>query len=1346
MNNSNFHSQAFNFTSAVQGSVDPRTGLFMINMPLIALTANALNGPEFNFSLNYNPLSQTNQGLGAGVSGGLTQLDRKNNMLTLSSGEQYRLEPGSVVVRHQKMDNFRLSFANNVYQVTHKDGHVECLTKQGNDLWLPTSIFNPFGHSIALEWNASSGTPRLYRVTDDSQVELCTLKYTSSGAEIKVLTGTSAAYTIKLELTAGLLSRVITYCGDEQLVWMLGSDWIDPQRAQLKGMTSIKSPAGLTEQVTYDRITGMAFPVVAGNMAALPRVVEHRRQPGSGQPDLVSSWAYSAHNYLGWGSNLQSWAPDRDAMLGTLNDYTYSSTETGMNADGSKRVTERTWNNYHLQTKESVKQGDCIHVTDTVYHAVPYVDFSKQPVNCLQPKSVTQHWYKGASHREETTYSEFDAQHGNPLKEVKPDGTVTEYTWYPAAGAGNDCPADPYGFTRHMRTTTVTPKKVYGDEPVIHTEYRYDKIMPLAWRGENRVTPFSTTVVKKSITHKVNNKLRLTEEFDYLTQDVISMGRIGCSREIRHGNAGQRWVTEKSQNFAISTENGRLAVNGRRLVITTISKILNEDGKTALFTANSSSQLCAYTGRKLYETDAANNSVEYHYDVLGRLLSQTHHPDNADYRATQSWHYIMPNNASKTSAQTVHEDLRGNKLRTDYDGLGREVAQYIIDRDHGKTAWQLIVKNEYGPRGELKRTSNRDIMHPDTANEQVIEGWQAMQYDNWGQPYAMTSHEGVTRFSQVDPIALTATTWETATDGKQLSGWQRVYHDEAHRPIKATRFTAANKQYSYTTQQWDGAGRLRTATDELGHITKYSYDDEGRVISTELPDGSVIRKGYAAFSAEEWPVYISLTEKGGKEKVQGTQVFDRLGRIKETTNGGRTTHFTWEHAWQRQPTTMTGPDGITQHFTIDAKLGEVVTEVRAGAGGSALEQSFIYDRPTGMLSSASAQGSKQIWEPHPSGRMKSETTTINNGSAMVSGWQYSLVGVPQQEMSIDNTLRTWQYGTTGQKAGQLQQIMEGQVSVSLNYDKLQRLESWISQEAGDKHQLTTTITLDDFGRETQRVMTHSNGEGRKLVQTWYENNQLKSRVRYRMAGSNVLALLCEETYVYDDRNRLVIYTAAGEELPRDAYGNAMTGQTYRYDGFSNIIECETQLKDGSRNNTVYFFNNPQDLCQLTSLTHSLSGKNYRYPASITLEYDDAGRMIKDEAGRLLTYDAMGRLAKVTASSGSGRYGYDARNRLAWQIVDKTQQLHRLYYRGSQLINEWMTPEGQKQDVARDKRVSLIYAAGTSVAAINRDGNSTVVTQLTGTDAKQSVLTVHTGDKTQDYSYTPYGDRVVEGGA
>jgi hypothetical protein len=59
MSDSTFYSQAYNFVSAFQGGVDPRTGLMTFNFPLGTLRNFDGNGPGLALRLVYSPQNQS---------------------------------------------------------------------------------------------------------------------------------------------------------------------------------------------------------------------------------------------------------------------------------------------------------------------------------------------------------------------------------------------------------------------------------------------------------------------------------------------------------------------------------------------------------------------------------------------------------------------------------------------------------------------------------------------------------------------------------------------------------------------------------------------------------------------------------------------------------------------------------------------------------------------------------------------------------------------------------------------------------------------------------------------------------------------------------------------------------------------------------------------------------------------------------------------------------------------------------------------------------------------------------------------------------------------------------------
>ncbi|MDC9592525.1 RHS repeat-associated core domain-containing protein [Xenorhabdus sp. IM139775] len=292
------------------------------------------------------------------------------------------------------------------------------------------------------------------------------------------------------------------------------------------------------------------------------------------------------------------------------------------------------------------------------------------------------------------------------------------------------------------------------------------------------------------------------------------------------------------------------------------------------------------------------------------------------------------------------------------------------------------------------------------------------------------------------------------------------------------------------------------------------------------------------------------------------------------------------------------------------------------------------------------------------------------------------------------------------------------IDIALTYDAASRVKRWQVHDKPHDRRLTTTVDFDDFGREVSRQI-QTGSDTLTLEQGYTVNGQVASRTtRSQQAG-----LLRQETYGYDPaRYWLVAYDCTGAECPRDAYGFSLAGQRFTYDVLGNMLTCTTTLADGSRD-TATFAYSPSDPCQLQTVTHT----HPRYPATVTLAYDAAGRLIQDEAGRRLTYDALGRLAAIHQGESAGTYGYDAADRLVLQHIG-TGNTHELYYQGAARVAEIVREQGT---VTR-----LLQAHGTTVATVTG-----AETHVLGTDNHGSVLVNQHGDGTETrYRYSPYGQQ------
>nr|HDS0999385.1 hypothetical protein [Pseudomonas putida] len=85
------HSNAFNFLSFINNSVDPRTGQYTLGIELPELAANNLSGPSLPLHIGFNPMNTQDSGFGMGWTLNLTQYDPASNLLHLHTGESYKV-------------------------------------------------------------------------------------------------------------------------------------------------------------------------------------------------------------------------------------------------------------------------------------------------------------------------------------------------------------------------------------------------------------------------------------------------------------------------------------------------------------------------------------------------------------------------------------------------------------------------------------------------------------------------------------------------------------------------------------------------------------------------------------------------------------------------------------------------------------------------------------------------------------------------------------------------------------------------------------------------------------------------------------------------------------------------------------------------------------------------------------------------------------------------------------------------------------------------------------------------------------------------------------------------------
>ncbi|MFJ9446810.1 RHS repeat-associated core domain-containing protein [Kitasatospora sp. NPDC101235] len=1284
---SSLFTHATNFSSAVSGGVDPRTGLFNLQITLGELVGNRTLGPSVPLTLSYSPLTRTDMGFGQGVSVRLTTYDVDSRLLALSTGEQYRVEETGtkVVLMQHKLDTVRITREQDAYRIAHKSGDVEILTapRNASSLKVPTALLTSTGHRLTLSWDFATGAqPRLTAVKDEHDTLLTVAYAGQSKTTVRVLPGQREGYDVDLRFRNGLLGSVHHFGpgADKPLVWDFTHTLMGEQGEWGSWITGATTPGGMSETAYY-RNDGHRFPVTA-NLPPLPCVYRFVQTPGGGQPPVEASYSYTDTNYVGGHSDVD-WNSDRDCLYEILSDYSYGSTESRACAGQTTRIT-RTYDNYHLQTAERQQQNACSRLVETQYYAVTGKLFEEQPAQFQLPKKKMVTWTDSRSTGPNKSYQEvtetvFD-ECGNPKDQTNPDGTRTVWEYYPAGGSGDDCPREPNGFTRLLKSVTHTPPHTEFDAPVHTTVHRY---------GAHKATPdprVPTAVLKSEEQRKVDGQLLQKQAFTYDTsgEEYGRLTRLTTTDYPDDGGSGQ---FESVNAFSSSVKDDTMVQ---------VNELTTHDH----LTVKRSQTRSRFTGRLRSATDPQGNVATMVHDNLGRLLSHTANPGTA-YQAVERRTYETGTSAPFVATST---DALGNQIRESFDGAGRLIRRERkdIDDDHGNCnatgsgAWYTVCTQSHDEQGRVTSVAGVDRVRGDAGTE--IKLTRTYAYDDWGQCSTTTLDDGSGGITLHDPVNRTTTT-QRLGGGKPLAGKTVTTYDKRGAPVSATRLDRNDSPAGTRTFKHDGLGRLRSETDELGHTTTYDYDVRDRLRRTTLPDSTQISRAYAQFSAQKLVTGLTVGTTS-----YGTQSFDGLGRLTRTTSGGRTWSCSYGAACDPLPSTTRPPGHPAREYQYLPQLANAVSQVKAGS----LTQRFTRHQVSGALTKAEEGDVTLTRDYYPSGLLCATTTRLTGHADATTHTTYTVNGLEQNHTGVDGTIRQITRDTFGRPLA----VVDPAAQATLRYDSAGRVIGWTTEDSQSKNTLITDLSLDEFGREVTRTLTDSQGTTWTLVQEWQRNDLLSRRTLAR--GNTKLRA---EIFAYSSRNQLTAYTCTGQTPAQDEHGRAITGQIFTYDAYGNIRTCRTDFADGGSDTATYLFGNPADPCQLTGVDHD-------NPKSHTdLHYDTAGRLVTDDAGRSLAYDDLGRLTKVGTVS---TYGYDPQNQLLTQGSDGRTSVFS-YHR--QILAS--VTDG-------DQRTRLIRL-GQSCVAQRREGPQTS-TRLMGTDGKQTVLVAAEGQQHDEYAYTPYGDR------
>jgi RHS repeat-associated protein len=329
-------------------------------------------------------------------------------------------------------------------------------------------------------------------------------------------------------------------------------------------------------------------------------------------------------------------------------------------------------------------------------------------------------------------------------------------------------------------------------------------------------------------------------------------------------------------------------------------------------------------------------------------------------------------------------------------------------------------------------------------------------YDGrWGQPLTVTDITGLTASSQydafgrlksaTDALGHTSTTAMVWDVGAHGSAVYRMDNQSPGSPPASTWFDAHNRELRSETEGYNGPV---AATKR--------YDARGRTEEGTMP---------------------SPQSTGVPQPIVQTMAYDNLNRLQTVSDGTRTTGSTFGMVGTTYSTTVTDPGGRERTQRVDIHGRVVRTDDPAGhltfeydiAGrlkkttghtldGSTVLTEMEYD----LLGHQTLLKDVDAGETHYVHNAFGELTSQTDANGQNHTMQYDAMGRITQRTGPDGTT-TYQYVTSGNGLNQLRKVTAPNGTMQeYTYDDLSRVSSL--KETVDGKVFTTSYTYDNFGR------------------------------------------------------------------------------------------------------------------------------------------------------------------------------------------------------------------------------------------------------------------------------------------
>lgn len=732
--------------------------------------------------------------------------------------------------------------------------------------------------------------------------------------------------------------------------------------------------------------------------------------------------------------------------------------------------------------------------------------------------------------------------------------------------------------------------------------------------------------------------------------------------------------------------------------------LLNFDSSGRLVSkvdANGNTTTLEYSSGRLAKiTDPVGRSLTFSYDGAGRISSMTD-PLN------RTWHYTYegtPGVAGNPGLTTITDpagnvtkygyvtggrvasvtDPRGNVIKqVTYDVNGRVASQTFADGGtetynyalSGTVVASTTVMDPLGRTQTRRFNANGYVIGITDASGQTA----TIQRDlTTNVAVSVVGACGCTQRTRGFTAAGDVSSSANAVGGVMLRNYEPTFHVVT---------TATDPLGHVTSYTYDQNGKLLSKKDALGQITSYGYDSFGELTSITDASGSISRIEYDAHGNVNAAIDPALNQRSFEYDLLGraTAIVDPLGRrttmqysdlgrlVSVTEPNGNVTRYEYDAAGNR--TAIVNPLNKRWTYAYDFKNRMVA---RTDPLGNAF--TYTYD-----------QGNQLVSVKTPLGRITRYTYTDRGQKASVT--------LPNGESAL------YVYDASGH----LVKVTDARGnSISYGYDAGGRLIN-----RTDPSGSTSTISYDSAGNITAR--TDRFGRQTTFV---YDALNRPLQVNYPDGAISYtydpIGHITDKTdsaggaihWTYDDAGRLISevtdkatvsysYNAAGQVISAGIQGRQPA--QYQYDDFGRLNSISFggrnflfQYDAASRRSAVirpngitssYGYDDGNRLVHIShansagapieDLAYNLdadgrivsiqSANNHvLLPGSTNVSTADANNRISQFGTSALSYDSQGQLIGKTASNNTTTYDWDSRGRIVATHLRGGSTLHYSY--------------------------------------------------------------------------------------